>query len=257
MNRISLYNSIKDNSIPKFKEFENELFPCINVLDNIVLKKAKRNEYENYKFFSDKVLENVCENFSLIYNCENKDEDYFFAMEKFDGDFLSFEKNLTEGSFDELISCYLQILMALYTIDYYGKFHGDLNPGNILFKKVENTESEYIKYEIGDKKYYVKHFNRLWVVSDFEYMGEKGAELNFDSMFFKKLFGDLYYKIDESIKPIKGNWLYDMYVLAHFTGAHKMADRIFDMFCSNCSLNPVQSIPLIIKNDISELFKVI
>jgi hypothetical protein len=256
--RISISALLGGKPLPEFREYskntKEEDFPCINILENIVLKKTKSNdEYENLKFFSDKVLDGVSEHFPLVYNHENKDGYDFIVMEKFDGDYKDFEPE----DIDEVSSFYLQILMTLYTIDSYGKFHGDLNPGNVLYKKIGDDESDdgYLNYEIGGETYRVKHCNRLWVVSDFECMDKKGVALeskkDFDADFLKWVFREHYDKIKE---PIKGSWLYDMYALATFTNAHKMAGRVFDLIQEGCVLNPVEAVPLIIKNDIEHLF---
>ncbi len=245
---------------PEFKENPESPFPLVNIFDNFVIKKVSKDEYKNLKFFSDISYEEKKNkrhsHFPLIYKSKRQDssDHILIMMEKFEGDYLSIEKNFED--IDELLSLFLQLLMAVYTIDSYGKFHGDLNPGNILYKKIENSESEYLKYDIKGETYYIKHFNRLWIVLDFEYLNDKGRELssyneNFDSKFFKRLFGmEQYNKI---IKPVCGSWLYDMYVITKFTGAYKMADRIFDMMQEDFNLNPIEAIPHIIKNDISHL----
>jgi hypothetical protein len=114
----------------------------------------------------------------------------------------------------------------------------------------------YLKYVIGEKTYYIKHFNKLWVVSDFEYMGKKGEILEtsgkgFNTNFFKKIFCELYDKIKE---PIKGCWLYDLYVLTYFIGAYTMSERVFNLYNEGCTLNPIDAIHFIIKNEISHIF---
>ncbi len=283
--RIASYPSFKDRPIPEFhkqddKDVKNFRFPCINILDDIVLKKAKENEYENQKFFSDKVLDGICENFPLVYgkgepfmesdsdesdeSDDDKKEDYIrekhnkliIAMEKFDGDYDEIQ---SEQEIDEYISLLLQILMTLYIIDSYGKYHGDLNPGNLLYKSItDESGSEhpgYLKYVIEGETYYVKHFNKLWVIADFEFMGEKGEVLldsnkGFTENFFKRLFCDFYNKIKE---PVKGSWIYDMYTFTHFSGALKMTERIFNFMQDGCTMNPVEAIPHIIKNDFDHL----
>lgn len=280
--RLSSYSSIKDRPIPEFTIKEGDYksendkkvnFPCVNILDDIVLKKAKENEYENQKFFSDKVLDRVCENFPLIYGketflekseSEDNKEEYsrekhskvVISMEKFDGDFDEIE---SEQDIDDYISMLLQIFMTLYTIDSYGKYHGDLNPGNLLYKNItDELGSEhpgYLKYIIGGETYYVKHLNKLWVIADFEFMGEKGEVLldskkGFTEKFFKRLFYDFYDKIKE---PVKGSWIYDIYTFTRFSGALKMSERVFNMMQDSCTMNPVEAIPHIIKNDFDHL----
>lgn len=270
--RLSNYNILKLKPLPAFKEakefkefnYENDennsedflLFPCINILDDIVLKKInQKEEFENYKFFSNKVLQQETEHFPLVYFYDA--DKSIFSMEKFEGDFTKL--NINEMETDDIMSFLLQILMALYKIDSYDKFHGDLNPGNVFYKKIEDDYSYhkgYLKYVIGEKTYFIKHFNKLWVVSDFEYMGKKGEILEtsgkgFNTNFFKKIFCELYDKIKE---PIKGRWLYDMYVLTYFIGAYTMSERIFNLYNEGCTLNPIDAIHFIIKNEISHIF---
>lgn len=258
--RISLYSVFSSKPIPEFKEQDQNkiLFPNINVLEDVVLKKIKNDdEYKYQTFFSDKVLEQVSPHFPLVYN--NTDD--LMMMEKFDGDFCDIETKFE--SIDEYMSFFLQIIMALHVIDSYGKFHGDLNPGNTLFKMIDdeddhnnhNDHKGYLKYLIDGETYYIKHYNRLWVVSDFEYAGEKGEVLEtsgkgFDEEFFKKLFRDEY------TKNIKGSWLYDMYTITHFAQFHKITDRVFQLMKEGkeYSLNPIEAIPLLIKNDIRHIF---
>lgn len=271
--RISDYSFLSSKSLPEFqvpleikkdtvvsaKDGKKILFPCINILDDVVLKKTnKKGEFENLKFFSDKVLEQVSEHFPLVYRHETTEDNTLIMMEKFEGDFNDIDTE--EMNIDEIMSFFLQMLMALYAIDSYGKFHGDLNPGNALFKKIDDSHDiyhkGYLKYVIGKETYYLKHFNRLWVIADFEYMGNKGEVLEtsdkaFDTTFFKRLFGDLYDKIKE---PVRGSWMYDMYVIAHFTYSTKIAERLFNFMQDGFSLNPIDAIPYIIKNEISHIF---
>jgi serine/threonine protein kinase len=252
--RISFYSDHKDDPIDKFEENKGK-FPCVNILDNVVLKKSKKNEYLYQDFFSDKVINGFCDNFPIVYNKEFIENDQvIFSMEKFDGVFNS----LLIKEEEEVLSFFLQIIMGLHIINSYDKFHGDLNPGNILFKKIENKkDKEYLKYKINGETYYVKHCNRLWVLADFEYMGDKGIELSkhnnaYDDNFFKKIFGKENYK---NMKPIKGTWLYDMYVLAQFTGAINLSKTIYNMIQEDCCITPIEAIPMIIKKDITKIFK--
>lgn len=263
-NRIMLYSRFSKESLPEFEMDDKSPFPNVNILDDIVLKKINDKEFMYQKFFSEKVLsshlpdgDGVLYNFPLVYNQDEK----VFSMEKFDGDFYSFLQE-DDVEIDEVISCYLQTIMALYVIDSHGKFHGDLNPGNILYKKIEeidddkNEKKGYLKYVIGENTYYVKHHNKLWVVADFEYMGDKGEELSklnnsYDDDFFHRLFGERY---KDMKNPVKGSWLYDMYVISHFSEASRMSDRVYNMIQEECCMNPVDAIYHIIKNDITDLF---
>lgn len=258
--RISQYSVFSSKPLPEFEAAPEDIrFPLINILDDVVLKKTKKGEFENHNFFSDKVLEQVCQHFPLIYRHDEKGDDILMMMEKFDGDFEDFSE--LDCDIDEFISFFLQIIMTLYMIDSCGKFHGDLNPGNAFFKKIEEADEVdsdrkgYLKYVIGGETYYIKHYNRLWVVADFEYTGEKGEVLleasGFDTTFFKRLFREHYDNIKE---PVKGSWLYDMYVITNFSKAYKMADRVFNLMNDGCALNPIEAIPLIIKNDIEHIF---
>ncbi len=257
--RISSYSVFSSKTLPEFQEQDPNkiLFPNINVLDDVVLKKTEKNELAYQTFFSNKVLEQVSPHFPLLYN----NTPYVMMMEKFDGDFCE-EENKFE-SVDEYMSFFLQIIMALYTIDSYGKFHGDLNPGNTLFKRIKDEDDEkggYLKYVIEGETYYIKHYNRLWAVSDFEYTGEKGEVLEtsgkkgFDKDFFNKLFRE--HINDINTNEIKGSWLYDMYTITRFTEFHKITDRVFQLMKEGkeYSLNPIKASPLLIKNDISHIF---
>lgn len=270
--RISSYSLFRSTPVPEFKNIQNIMFPMINVLDNVVLKKIKNDdEYKYQTFFSEKVLQGISPHFPLVYNKD--DNNNVMMMEKFDGDFCSVEREFQ--TIDEYMSFFLQIIMALYTIDSCGKFHGDLNPGNTLFKKINDEDEEYkeykgyLKYVIDGETYYIKHYNRLWVVSDFEYTGDKGEVLEtsgkgFEPSFFKKLFREHYESIDSidtidsinGIKKIKGSWLYDLYTITRFTEFHKIADRVFHLMMQDKDkeMNPIEAIPLLIKNDIRHIF---
>jgi serine/threonine protein kinase len=244
---------VEDGKVMTYSLGQKIRFPMVNILDDVVLKKTKKNEFDNQKFFSDKVLEQVSQHFPLVYRYEEKDDNILMMMEKFDGDC---DDDIDD--IDEFFSFLLQIIMALYTIDSNGKFHGDLNPGNLLYKKIDDDKSDhkgYLKYVIEGQTYYIKHYNKLWVVSDFEYTGNKGEVLDsrkgFDTSFFKRLFREHYDSIKE---PVKGSWLYDMYVITHFSKAYKMAERVFNLMNDGCSLNPIETIPLIIKNEIQHIF---
>jgi serine/threonine protein kinase len=255
--------TFEKNTVLSAKDGKKVMFPMINMLDEVVLKKIKKSESENMMFFSEKVLEQISQHFPIVYRkeekCDEKGDNTLIMMEKFDGEYSDIYDS---SSIDELMSFLLQIMMALYTIDSYGKYHGDLNPGNVLFKKIDDSDEAdcdhkgYLKYIIDGETYYLKHYNKLWVVIDFEYSGEKGEVLEtsgkgFNPEFFKKLFSKHY---DDIKEPIKGSWLYDMYVLSHFIEAHNIAERVFYMIQDGCSLNPVEAIPLIIKNDMSNIF---
>jgi hypothetical protein len=282
--RISTYSSFSSKEVPEFKIFKNLK---INILDDIVLKKVEESEYENQKFFSDIVLNGGCPNFPIVYGrghtfSDDEDkEDYkeeckplyarvIMAMEKFEGNYDEIDKS--KEDIDEYISLLLQILMTLYIIDSYGKYHGDLNPGNLLYKKITREDEAgsdhpgYLKYMIDGEEYYVKHFNKLWVIADFEFMGNKGDVLlsdnGFTDKFFKRLFSDLYEKIEDSSlwdiensKPlIKGSWMYDIYTFTRFTGALKMSERIFYMMRDNTNIDsPVKAVSHIIKNNFDHL----
>jgi len=270
--RLAQHSLFSSKTIPEFEEppeveegvvlsyrlGQQIRFPKVNILDDVVLKKTnKKSEFDNQKFFSDKVLEQVSHHFPLVYSSyEEKDDNILMMMEKFDGDC---DEDIDD--IDEFLSFLLQIIMALYTIDSYGKFHGDLNPGNVFYKKIDEAEEDpthkgYLKYVIEGQTYYIKHYNKLWVVADFEYTGEKGEVLEnsgkgFDTAFFKRLFREHFDNIKE---PVKGSWLYDMYVITHFSKAYKMAERVFNLMNDGCALNPIEAIPLIIKNEIEHIF---
>lgn len=283
--RLVQYSVFRSKTIPEFEEapeVENGKvlsyrlaqkirFPMVNILDDVVLKKTnKKSEFDNQKFFSDKVLEQVSQHFPLVYSYEDKNDNILMMMEKFEGNYDEIDKS--KEDIDEYISLLLQILMTLYIIDSYGKYHGDLNPGNLLYKKISREDEAgsdhpgYLKYMIDGEEYYVKHFNKLWVIADFEFMGNKGDVLlsdnGFTDKFFKRLFSDLYEKIEDSSlwdiensKPlIKGSWMYDIYTFTRFTGALKMSERIFYMMRDNINIDsPVKAVSHIIKNNFDHL----
>ena len=260
--RNVFYSSFEEKAIPEFKLDANSFFPYVNVLDDVVLKAVSEKEYEYMKFFSDKVLGGELHNFPIVYGRGEPFEDetgikVIVEMEKFDADYTNIDQS--EQSTGETLSMYIQIFMALYSIDSFGKYHGDLNPGNVLYKTItpeEELDSEhpgYLKYIIDGETYYVKHFNTLWVIADFELMGDKGEVLPadvFTEQFFQRVFGELYDKID---KPVRGGWLYDMFVFTKFIESSKANERIFGLMQVKSGLNPFEAIPHIIKNDLSRI----
>lgn len=254
--RIAAYDHFKNEPLPEFKNDSESDFPLVNILEHIVLKKpSDKKELEYQTFFSEKVLKGETQHFPLVY----RSEEDVFSMEKFDGNFLestnycySKDKSNIISSEEELISGYVQVMMALQFVDSYGKFHGDLNHCNVLFKKIDDG-SEYINYVINGETYRVKHFNRLWVLADFEMSGEKGVDLSihnsvYDKKFFNRMFGS-----DHNLKSIKGSWLYDMYIFTRSTGAAGMMGRLFELIKDDSKLSPIEAMTIVIKNDLTNI----
>jgi hypothetical protein len=256
------YSAFSSKAFPEFKVDAESFFPDVNILEDIVLKVVNEKEYEYTKFFSDRVLNGELLNFPIIYGQGEPFVDsegvtkVVVALEKFDADYTSMMDEDTP--IEEFISMVLQILMGLYAIDSFGKYHGDLNPGNILYKTItpeDEFDSEnpgYLKYMVDGETYYIKHFNKLWVILDFQLTGDKGEVLPavFDEIYLRRVFSEFYDLIE---KPVRGTWLYDMFALTRFIGVTRMNERVFHLMQDKSTLNPFEAIPHLIKYDYSEL----
>ena len=229
--------------LPEFK-VTNKDFPNVSVLEDVVLKKASDKEYEIAKLFSDLRLPN----FPQVYRREGE----IFAMEKLEGSYQDLTDNGEEElPLDEFLSFFLQVFMALQTIDAHGKFHGDLHSRNILYKTLVNPESEYLTYEFDGVTYRVKHFNRVWVITDFEYVADKWSVLDYPERHFRCMFQARY-----KGQPIEGSWMYDLYTITKSTigSTCKWAERLFEMMEEKSSDRPIDAISRVIKNDLSHIY---
>lgn len=259
MKRNDSYSSFASRVFPEFKADEESFFPAVNILEDAVLKTVSEKEYELTKAFSDQVLSGTLLNFPMVYGKPAKDgkDKVVMAMEKFDEDLTSvLDKDSL--SLDEYISMIVQVILGLYTLDSLGKYHGDLNPGNVMYKTItpaDEVDSEhpgYLQYTINGERRCVKHYNKLWVLLDFEYTGDKGEVLPevFDENFLKRVFGEEYY--DQVEKPVRGSWLYDMLAFTRFISASRVNERVFGLMRdeTKSALNPFEAIPHLIKSDV-------
>lgn len=258
MKRNDSYSSFSSRVFPDFKDDKESFFPAVNILEDVVLKTVGEKEYETTKFFSDQVLSGALLNFPMVYfgkpGKDGKDK-VVMAMEKFDADLTSVMD--TDEPLEEYISMIVQVILALYTLDSLGKYHGDLNPGNVVYKTIttaDEIDSEhpgYLQYTINGETYCVKHYNKLWALLDFEYTGDKGEVLPeevFNKNYLKRVFGEEY---DQVEKPVRGSWLYDMLTFTRFISANRVNERVFGLMqAEKSSLNPFEAIPHLIKNDV-------
>lgn len=104
----------------------------------------------------------------------------YISNELADGDLKNFLGNCN-FSFDELVSCYYQILLGLYTLKLRIKLqHNDLHQGNVLFHNLKKnstgackrpvlTPKEYFRYKINEGGDYidVPIYDKLFVIWDF------------------------------------------------------------------------------------------
>jgi serine/threonine protein kinase len=259
MKRNDSYSTFSSRVFPEFKTDEESFFPAVNILEDAVLKTVSEKEYELTKLFSDQVLNGTLLNFPMVYSVgmgKPNGTKVVMAMEKFDEDLTSVMERDTLP-LEEYISMIIQVILALYTLDALGKYHGDLNPGNVMYKTItteDEVDSEhpgYLQYTINGETICVKHFNKLWVLLDFEYTGDKGEVLPekvFNEDYLKRVFGELYY--DQVEKPVRGSWLYDMLALTRFISASLVNERVFGLMRGNSPLNPFEAIPHLIKSDV-------
>lgn len=71
-----------------------------------------------------------------------------------------------ERTFNEWISCFLQIFFSLYVLQYYfGLLHNDLHWGNVLVFNIK--KGGYWTYIINNKSYHIMNEGFLFVVWDF------------------------------------------------------------------------------------------
>lgn len=253
MKRNDSYSSFSSRVFPEFKADEESFFPAVNILEDAVLKTVSEKEYELTKAFSDQVLNGTLLNFPMVYSSSPNGTKVVMAMEKFDEDLGSVVDTL---SLEEYISMLVQVMLGLYTLDALGKYHGDLNPGNVMYKTItpaDEKDSEhpgYLQYTINGETICVKHFNKLWVLLDFEYTEDKGEVLPsvFSEDYLKRVFGEEYY--DKVQKPVRGSWLYDMMALTRFLSASQVNERVFGLMKGNSPPNPFEAIPHLIKSDV-------
>lgn len=130
------------------------------------------------KAMTELVKNKICPNLPMYFNnyicknCDNKTGDncMYIVNELANGD-LKMYLNTYTYSFDELMSCYYQIFLALYCIKkQYNLFHNDLHFGNVLFHNLDksNKEIKYWKYKLNNSiEIVVPIYSKLFVLWDF------------------------------------------------------------------------------------------
>jgi hypothetical protein len=128
------------------------------------------------KAATELVKNKICPNFPMYFNnyicknCDNKKDDtcMYIVNELANGD-LKMYLNTYQYTFDDLMSCYYQIFMALYCIKkQYNLFHNDLHFGNVLFHNLDNKETKYWEYSLeNNEKITIPIYSKLFVLWDF------------------------------------------------------------------------------------------
>ncbi len=171
---------------------------------------SNRREISNYERFKKDVLTKRSPHFPLIWesiDCKDKchfinpdqieeyldDEEayekwseikdqYCFMLfaELFKGDCNQFCKKY-KYNVDLYLSIVSQVLMGLFLVDEKDLAHGDLHCGNVLYSYIDSSkevvdENKYFKYIVdAQTTIYIKHFNTLFVLWDFEKMKKVGT----------------------------------------------------------------------------------
>ncbi len=233
----------------------------IFIQDNYVIKFATQNEVDNTVSFSDDVFTEQTHNFPLVYMTGKTPEDQpYMVFEKFDGDAEHFfrDENFTR---DESSSFLLQVILGVYSLYTHGKSHGDLNPGNIFYKNYQpQNGDEFLEYNViinGEPKtIQIKHYNRLWVIGDLEYVSEHDTPLSdeYTPSFFKKWFAQEEYVklLNPETNSVYATWIYDLAIFMSMIDLYHITKRIVDI---DPKLNPVEAISQIIKNEIEHIYK--
>jgi len=125
------------------------------------------------------VKQRLCPNLPMYFDynfCNNCDlttqkSCLYISNELADGDLKTY---LLTGdyNFDELLSCYMQIFLGLYTLKYhFGIQHNDLHYGNVLFHTLKHKGDKKMtlwRYKFKDNTYIdVPIFDKLFVIWDF------------------------------------------------------------------------------------------
>jgi hypothetical protein len=178
-------------------------------------KNRSIREASYYDLFKDDVLNGNTPHFPLVWeglNCKDKcrfinpkkigryleDSDdiqkwkeikdrkcFMIFVELFKGDGASYCRKYRDDK-SRLASVVSQVMMGMYTLRKNGLAHDDMHLKNILYTDVDkgnNVKSQYFKYVIKEKDttetYYIKHFDTLFVLWDFERMKKEGKESSY------------------------------------------------------------------------------
>jgi len=170
------YDKSKYMSAYELSNSNNNLIFVAKLVSNT---NHNRQEINWYYYFVQTVLLNESPHFPLVYHhqecdlCDSRDR------AKPQNCLLFFSEKATDNSteirgVEELSSMFFQVLMALYLLEKIGITHNDLNLGNILYHSQPEHKNKYINYKVNDKDIYVKHFGKLFILWDFEFMGITG-----------------------------------------------------------------------------------
>jgi serine/threonine protein kinase len=127
------------------------------------LKEQLIIEYKIMLLTKRMITENICPNFIMVYDYNEKNN--LIIMEYADGDSRFLFKN--EFYDDDIYKSYLcQVLFGIYAFNNYTMlYHRDIKPDNILYKKI--NKNIILHYKINDKDYYVPTFGYLFMIGDF------------------------------------------------------------------------------------------
>jgi hypothetical protein len=159
-------------------------------------------EYEILKKCTKLVLDGITQNLPMIYDmyiCEQNK--FVFYNELATGDFVRwcYQKH----TIDEWKSFLFQFWAGVYTLQKYLKLvHNDLRLGNVLYHKINisSNKTEYWKYIIDGKEYYIPNTGYVFVIWDFgssdliqsdNDVNKNKLNLNIDLHFFHDLYNRL------------------------------------------------------------------
>ena len=162
----------------KSTNIDNEFYP-INI--NLNNKKTifeisknsinfkKKKSLDKYLYFfsqTNKIInKNICINFLYVINNLNNNE---LLFEKTDGNLLDFIK-FNDIDDDILISMIFQILFGIYIMhNSLLTLNMNINPNNIFYKKINNTEIKYFKYNVGMNSYLVPNYGYLFMIVNYD-----------------------------------------------------------------------------------------
>jgi hypothetical protein len=176
---------------------DDELEIMVKVMSNTP-QNTIRNKWEVYysKRLTNIVLRNQSPHFPMVWlddDCEDcEDCCKFIELDNFTDQedhakwtsvvtekscYLMFLEKF-EKSLDDLIvikestvvSFVIQMMMAFSVLQGENLVHNDCHPGNVLIKNLSDYDTPYIGYRMETETIYVKHEDRLFVLSDFGMM---------------------------------------------------------------------------------------
>jgi hypothetical protein len=152
------------------------------------VKHLNLNEIENYRFFTNYVMNNISPHFPIMYksaqcnSCQYDNKRHFqgpcltVLNELAQGDLKSYLKS-SHSSYD-LICIFGQLIMTCLAMEHAGLVHNDMHWGNYLYHIVPEYKGKYMHYIFNDqvthqpRNIYIKNNGIVFVGWDFADMAQ-------------------------------------------------------------------------------------